>query len=51
VALAMDFLGIAVAELANISERRIERFVNPMLSWLPAFRDGRAGNSLRPPKE
>jgi histidine ammonia-lyase len=42
VALAMDFLGIAVAELANISERRIERLVNPTLSGLPAFlvRDG-----------
>ncbi|MBI5581344.1 MAG: histidine ammonia-lyase [Deltaproteobacteria bacterium] len=37
VALAMDFMGIAVAELANISERRIERLVNPMLSGLPAF--------------
>jgi histidine ammonia-lyase len=37
VALAMDFLGIAVAELANISERRIERLVNPKLSGLPAF--------------
>ena len=37
VALAMDFLGIAVAELANIAERRIERLVNPMLSGLPAF--------------
>ena len=37
VALVMDFLGIAVAELANISERRIERLVNPMLSGLPAF--------------
>jgi histidine ammonia-lyase len=37
-ALAMDFLGIAVAELANISERRIERLVNPALSeGLPAF--------------
>jgi histidine ammonia-lyase len=42
VALAMDFLGIATAELANISERRIERLVNPNLSGLPAFlvRDG-----------
>ncbi len=42
VALALDFLGMAVAELANISERRIERLVNPMLSGLPAFlvRDG-----------
>jgi histidine ammonia-lyase len=28
---------MAVAELANISERRIERLVNPMLSGLPAF--------------
>lgn len=37
VALAMDFLGMAVAELANISERRIERLVNPHLSGLPAF--------------
>ncbi len=38
VALAMDFLGIAVAELANVSERRIERLVNPALSnGLPAF--------------
>ena len=37
VALAMDFLGMAIAELANISERRIERLVNPMLSGLPAF--------------
>lgn len=43
VAFAMDFLGIAVAELANVSERRIERLVNPALSnGLPAFlvRDG-----------
>jgi len=38
VALAMDFLGIALAELANISERRIERLVNPQLSNdLPPF--------------
>jgi len=37
VALALDFLSMAVAELANISERRIERLVNPMLSGLPAF--------------
>jgi histidine ammonia-lyase len=37
VALAMDFLSMAIAELANISERRIERLVNPMLSGLPAF--------------
>jgi histidine ammonia-lyase len=37
IALAMDFLGIAVAELANIAERRVERLVNPFLSGLPAF--------------
>jgi len=37
IALAMDFLGIAIAELGNISERRTERLVNPTLSGLPAF--------------
>ena len=38
VALAMDFLGIALAEYANVSERRLERLVNPALSeGLPAF--------------
>ena len=37
VALAMDSLCMAVSELANISERRIERLVNPQLSGLPAF--------------
>jgi len=38
VALAMDFLSIALAELGNISERRIERLINPALSeGLPAF--------------
>ena len=37
VAFLMDFLKIAVAELGNISERRIERLVNPALSELPAF--------------
>jgi histidine ammonia-lyase len=39
----MDFLSMAVAELANISERRIERLVNPMLSGLPAFLVGDGG--------
>lgn len=37
IALAMDHLAIAVAELADISERRIEQLVNPMLSGLPPF--------------
>ena len=32
VALALDLAAIAVAELANISERRVEQLVNPMLS-------------------
>ncbi len=36
-ALSFDFLGIALSELANISERRLERLVNPTLSGLPAF--------------
>ena len=38
VAFALDSLVLAVAELANISERRVERMVNPSLSdGLPAF--------------
>jgi len=37
-ALAFDFLAIALAELANVSERRTERLVNPYLNnGLPAF--------------
>jgi len=37
-AFALDASAMAVAELANISERRIERLVNPSLSGgLPAF--------------
>lgn len=34
---ALDYLAIGIQELANISERRIERLVNPMLSDMPAF--------------
>lgn len=37
VAIAADLLSIAVAEIGAISERRIERLVNPQLSDLPAF--------------
>jgi histidine ammonia-lyase len=38
VALALDCLALAAAELASISERRTERLVNPALSeGLPAF--------------
>ncbi|MFN8510509.1 MAG: histidine ammonia-lyase [Deinococcaceae bacterium] len=36
-ALAADYIAIAIAELANISERRIEQMLNPALSDLPAF--------------
>ena len=37
VGLAADAFGIAVAELAAMSERRIDRLVNPLVSGLPAF--------------
>ncbi len=37
VAQAMDFLAMAAAELGSISERRVERLVNPALSGLPPF--------------
>ncbi len=42
IALVCDHLAAAVASLATIAERRIERLVNPDLSRLPAFltRDG-----------
>lgn len=44
IALPMDFLGISVAELANISERRLERLVNPSLNnGLPAFLTTKGG--------
>jgi histidine ammonia-lyase len=38
IAFALDFLGIALSALAGISERRLERMVNPALSeGLPPF--------------
>ncbi len=36
-ALAMDFMKIALAELASVSERRVERLTNGSLSQLPRF--------------
>nr|WP_246582844.1 histidine ammonia-lyase [Clostridium mobile] len=36
-ALPFDFLGIGAAEIANVSERRLERLINPQLNDLPAF--------------
>ena len=37
IAMAMDFFGIACAEFANISERRVARLVDHKLSDLPPF--------------
>jgi histidine ammonia-lyase len=37
IALAADLLATAVADLASISERRVENLVNPDLSGLPGF--------------
>jgi histidine ammonia-lyase len=37
VSLALDVLAIATAQLAAISERRVEQLVNPSLSGLPPF--------------
>jgi histidine ammonia-lyase len=43
-AFALDTTAMAVSELANISERRVERLVNPNLSdGLPAFLTTRGG--------
>ena len=36
VAMALDMLGIALAELASISERRMDKLMNPAFSELPA---------------
>lgn len=44
IALVSDYCAIALAELANISERRIEQLVNPALSsGLPAFLSPNSG--------
>jgi len=37
VGLALDHLAIAVAEVAAMAERRLDRLVNPLVSGLPAF--------------
>ena len=45
-ALSLDALVIAVAKIAAMSERRIDRLVNPLVSGLPAFLAvGRPGSS------
>lgn len=43
VAMAMDFLCIAVAELGSIAEQRIEKLINPALSDLPPFLTNEGG--------
>lgn len=35
--MAMDLLGMAVAELGSVAERRLDRLINPAVSTLPAF--------------
>ena len=45
VALAFDYAAIAIADLATISERRVERLVNPDLSGLPAFLSPQPGTN------
>lgn len=37
IALAMDSLATAVAQVAAMAERRLDRLVNPLVSGLPAF--------------
>lgn len=37
IAEALDFLTIAITDLASVSQQRIERLLNPDLSGLPAF--------------
>jgi histidine ammonia-lyase len=46
--LNVDSLGVAVAEIAAMSERRMDRLVNPLVSNLPAFlaTDGGAGSGF-----
>lgn len=43
VALVMDYAKIALAELANISERRTEKLLDPSFSGLPAFLAAQGG--------
>jgi histidine ammonia-lyase len=45
IALALDYAAIAIADLGTISERRVERLVNPDLSGLPAFLAPQAGTN------
>ena len=37
IAMAADLMAISIAELGGISERRLDRLVNPLVSGLPAY--------------
>ncbi len=43
IAFALDFMGIAMSELGGISERRIEKLLNPVFSDLPPFLTDKGG--------
>ena len=43
IGLAMDTFGTAAAQVAALSERRLDRLVNPLVSGLPAFLAADAG--------
>jgi histidine ammonia-lyase len=43
IGLSADSLAIAIAELASMSERRIDRLVNPLVNALPAFLASESG--------
>jgi len=42
-AFAMDFLGIALSEIGSVSERTVDRLVNPHVSGLPPFLAKKSG--------
>ncbi len=46
VAMAMEMLSLALSELASISERRIDKLMNPTFSELPAFLAGKQQEGL-----
>lgn len=43
IGLAMEYLGVAVAQFAAMSERRTDRMVNPLVSGLPPFLAANSG--------
>ncbi len=45
IAFIMDYIGIALSEIGNISERTIDRLVNPHISGLPPFLASKHGLS------